>query len=197
MTKAEQRRLAYAARQAQADKDVVSARICQNLMQRADYVQAQTVMWYVHCRSEVRTIPAIRAALTTGQRIVVPYCTVDAQGQRGLGLWQLQSLDELLAGQWGIFEPPCERWYEIGRTVAAQELDLVVVPGVAFDRQGGRLGNGAGYYDRLLARVRKDCVLIGVAFEAQVLPEIAMDEHDIAMDFLITEAACHSGRGRR
>ena len=196
MIKAQQRQYAYAARQAQIDKDDVSARICQNLMQREDYIRAATVMWYVHCRSEVRTMPAIREALTTGQRVVVPYCTVDAEGQRCLGLWRLQGLDELQAGRWGILEPPRERWHETDRQVLAQELDLVVVPGVAFDRQGGRLGNGAGYYDRLLARVRKDCVLIGAAFEAQVLSEIAMDEHDIAMDFVITEAACHSGRGR-
>lgn len=196
MIKAQQRQLAYRARQAQANKSQVSAQICEGLMQHADYEQASTILWYVHCRSEVRTIPAIRAALMTDQRIVVPYCTVDDEDRTCLGLWRLSQMEELHAGQWGILEPPRERWQETEREVDAKELDLVVVPGVAFDRQGGRLGNGAGYYDRLLASVRKDCMVIGVAYEAQMMPEISLEQHDIAMDRVMTEVSCYTGRGR-
>lgn len=196
MHKVQQRQKGYQARQAQLDKAQVSTRICQNLMRQADYQRASTVLWYVHCRSEVATIPAIRLALMAGQRIAVPYCTLDDEGYPLLGVWRLLQVEELHAGKWGILEPPRERWLETERQLSAKELDLVVVPGVAFDRQGGRLGNGAGYYDRLLASVRTDCRVVGIAFEGQLLPEITMEPHDIAMDRVITEFGCYSGRGR-
>jgi 5-formyltetrahydrofolate cyclo-ligase len=196
-TKAEQRQLAYAARQAQPDKDAVSERICQRLMQLPVYQVASTVMWYVHCRSEVRTLPTIQRALQTGQRLVVPYCTVDEEGEPRLGLWALQNLDELQKGAWGIPEPPRARWHDPEHRVEVEALDVIVVPGVAFDREGGRLGNGAGYYDRLLARVRLDCRLIGIAYEAQLLAKLDRAVHDVDMDLVVTEASIYSGRGRR
>lgn len=192
------------------DKPAISALICQRLMLQAEYQSASTVMWYVHCRSEVQTLPAIREALKMGQRVVVPYCTLETPastplprdginqsqglGEKCLGLWRLEHVDELQPGLWGILEPPCERWFEAGRQVAVDELDVVVVPGVAFDRQGGRLGNGAGYYDRLLARVRRDCWLVGIGYESQLLPCVEKEAHDVLMDVVITEMALYAGK---
>lgn len=194
--KAEQRQMAYAARNAQADKDALSAEICRQVIKQPWYRAANTVMWYLHCRSEVRTLPTVAAELAGGKRVVVPYCTADASGQKQLGLWHLQTLDELRPGMWNILEPPRERWQEPAKQVRATELDAVIVPGVAFDLQGGRLGNGAGYYDRLLACVRPDAVLAAVCYEAQLLPAVAMAEHDVYMDFVITEQAVYPGKGR-
>ncbi|BBL58080.1 5-formyltetrahydrofolate cyclo-ligase [Methylomonas koyamae] len=196
MTKAEQRQIAYAARNAQADKDAVSAEICRRVLEQSWYQAARTVMWYLHCRSEVRTLATVIAELAGGKRIVVPYCTVDAEGQKQLGLWHLQAIDELQPGMWNILEPPRQRWLDPAKQVGAEELDVVIVPGVAFDRQGGRLGNGAGYYDRLLQKVRPDAVLAAVCYEAQLLPHVAMERHDIYMDRVITERAIYPGKGR-
>ncbi len=196
MDKAEQRQIAYAARNLQAAKDAVSADICRRVLEQPWYQSARTVMWYLHCRSEVRTLPAVLAELDSDKRIVVPYCTVDADGQKQLGLWHLHSIDELQPGMWNILEPPRERWMEQGKQVRADELDVVVVPGVAFDKQGGRLGNGAGYYDRLLQKVRPDTVLAAIGYEAQLLPQVVMDEYDVFMDFVVTEQAIYSGKGR-
>lgn len=193
MDKQQQRLIAYAARNAQADKDLLSAEICRRFLMQSWYQSAQTVLWYVHCRSEVRTLPALQQALAGDKRIVVPYCTVDADGEKQLGLWRLETIDELRPGMWNILEPPLERWLEVGRQVAAEELDVVMVPGVAFDKQGGRLGNGAGYYDRLLSRVRADTVLAAVAYQSQLLPEVLMDENDVFMDFVVTETAIYPG----
>lgn len=193
MTKAEQRQIAYAARHAQADKDAISADICRRVVEQAWYQAAKTVMWYLHCRSEVQTLPTVAAELNSGKRIVVPYCTVDTVGHKQLGLWQLESLDELQAGMWNILEPPRARWLEPAKQVVADELDVVVVPGVAFDKQGGRLGNGAGYYDRLLQKVRPNAVLAAICYEAQLLPQVAMDTHDVFMDYVLTEHAIYSG----
>ena len=196
MNKAEQRQIAYAARNAQLDKDVVSAEICRRVVEQPWYQAARTVMWYLHCRSEVRTLPFVAAELNSGKHIVVPYCTVDAEGRKQLGLWHLETLDELRPGMWNILEPPRQRWVEPAKQFRPEKLDVVIVPGVAFDRQGGRLGNGAGYYDRLLPKVRPDTVLAAVCYEAQLLPRIAMEAHDVFMDFVITEQAIYPGKGR-
>jgi 5-formyltetrahydrofolate cyclo-ligase len=154
-TKAAMRRAAYDARNAQEDKDRVSQVAVERLMQLPEYADAQTVLWYLDCRSELRTRHVLPTALRSGKRIVVPYCTVDENGANKLGLWWLQSMDELVIGKWKILEPPRERWGEAGKDLEPEEMDLVIVPGVGFSRQGGRMGNGQGYYDRLLARVRR------------------------------------------
>ncbi|OAH97647.1 5-formyltetrahydrofolate cyclo-ligase [Methylomonas methanica] len=196
MNKAEQRQIAYLARNAQADKDAISVEICRRVVEQPWYQSARTVMWYLNCRSEVRTLSAVATELGCGKGIVVPYCTVDSEGQKQLGLWYLKSIEELQPGMWNILEPPRERWLEPAKQVSVDELDAIIVPGVAFDKQGGRLGNGAGYYDRLLQKVRPDAVLAAISYEAQLLPQVVMDEYDVFMDFVVTEQAIYSGKGR-
>ncbi|MDP1665683.1 MAG: 5-formyltetrahydrofolate cyclo-ligase [Methylobacter sp.] len=192
-----QRRKAHDARNGQMDKDAMSRIICAQFVAHPIYQQAKTVMWYIDCRSEVRTQPALLDELETGKCMVIPYCTKDEQGHNKLGLWRLEDFAELVPGMWGILEPPKQRWGELGKEVAPEQLDCVMVPGVAFDRNGGRLGNGAGYYDRLLKRVRADAVLIGVCFEAQLVEQVAMDAHDVAMDIVMTEKTLYAGKGRQ
>lgn len=194
--KAQQRREAYEARNTQADKDAASRIICDQVTAHPAYQQSETVMWYSHCRSEARTKPALAHEISTDKRIVIPYCTKDQQGRNKLGLWWLEDFAELVPGMWGILEPPKERWGEAGKEIAPEQLDCIIVPGVAFDRHGGRLGNGAGYYDRLLQCVRVDAVLIGVCYESQLFDRIAMEPHDVSMDFVITEKAVYVGLGR-
>ncbi len=194
--KSAMRRQAYDARSAQADKDAVSAIICEKFVNLPEYERARTVMWYLDCRSEVRTRAAIPAALESDKKIVVPYCTVDEKGENKLGLWYLESMDELIIGKWNILEPPKERWGEPGKEVEPEELDLVMVPGVGFDRQGGRMGNGQGYYDRLLIRIRSDAPLVAICYESQLFDEVLVGPHDIFMDKIITEKAIYNGKGR-
>ncbi|MDD5263177.1 MAG: 5-formyltetrahydrofolate cyclo-ligase [Methylacidiphilales bacterium] len=195
--KSRQRRKAYDVRNEQIDKDVMSRIICAQFVAHPFYQQAETVMWYIHCRSEVRTQSALLGELDAGKRMVIPYCTKDEQGHNKLGLWWLEDFAELVPGMWGILEPPKQRWGELGKEVAPEQLDCVMVPGVAFDRNGGRLGNGAGYYDRLLKSVRADAVLIGVCFESQLVEQVAMDAHDVAMDIVMTEKNLYAGKGRQ
>jgi len=195
--KSRQRRKAYGARNEQIDKGGMSRIICAQFVVHPVYQQAKTVMWYIHCRSEVRTQSALLGELDAGKRMVIPYCTKDEQGHNKLGLWWLEDFAELVPGMWGILEPPKQRWGELGKEVAPEQLDCVMVPGVAFDRNGGRLGNGAGYYDRLLKSVRADAVLIGVCFESQLVEQVAMDDHDVAMDIVMTEKNLYAGKGRQ
>ena len=84
-------------------------------------------------------------------------------------------------------EPAAELRREAGRIVDPGEIGLVVVPGVAFDPQGGRLGYGRGFYDRLLSRVSEHTVLVGLAYECQVFSHIPMADHDVSMDWVVTQ----------
>ena len=191
------RRKAYDARNAQPDKDEVSRVAMAKLIDLPEYRAAQTVLWYIDCRSELRTRNELPQALASGKRIVVPYCTTDENGENKLGLWLLESFDELVVGKWSILEPPRERWTEPGKTIEPAELDFVIVPGVGFDRNGARMGNGQGYYDRLLHSVRLDCTLVAPCYESQLMDEIVMGPHDVFMDHVVTESAIYRGRGRR
>lgn len=194
--KGKMRRQAYDARNEQENKDELSKAIVDKFVKLPEYDAAQTVMWYLDVRSEVRTRHVIGDAVDSDKKIVVPYCTVDEEGQNKLGLWHLESMDELVVGKWKILEPPKDRWGEKGKEIEPEALDLVMVPGVGFDRRGGRMGNGQGYYDRLLERARADAPLIALAFEAQMFPEILVGPHDIFMDKVITEKAVYEGKGR-
>ena len=165
-------------------------------MRLPEYAAAKTVLWYLDCRSELRTKHALPAALASDKRIIVPYCTVDEQGANKLGLWWLQDMNEMVVGKWKILEPPRERWGEPGKEIAPEEIDLVVVPGVGFSRAGGRMGNGQGYYDRLLERVRPDCTLVGLCYECQLFDDLIVGPHDVFMDKVVTEQAVYEGRGR-
>lgn len=195
--KQQMRRAAYDARNAQPDKDRLSELAIARFAALPEYQHAQTAMWYLDCRSELRTRHALPAALASGKRIVVPYCTVDEQGQNKLGLWWLESMDELIVGKWKILEPPRERWGEPGKEIDPRDLDIVMVPGVGFSRQGARMGNGQGYYDRLLQQVRPDCPLVAVCYESQLFDDLIVAPHDVFMDKVITEQAVYQGSGRR
>ena len=195
--KQQMRRAAYDARNAQQDKDRLSERAIARFVALPEYQHAQTAMWYLDCRSELRTRHALPAALANGKRIVVPYCTVDDQGQNKLGLWWLETMDELIVGKWKILEPPRERWGEPGKEVDPGDLDIVMVPGVGFSRQGARMGNGQGYYDRLLQQVRTDCPLVAVCYESQLFDDLIVAPHDVFMDKVITEQTVYQGSGSR
>jgi len=185
--KRELREIGHARRRSQPDKDRLSEEVCRKAMSLPEYVDARTVMCYVDIRDEVRTRPLLRAALDAGKRAVIPYCVA---GDR-LELFRMESLDELAVGTFGILEP-ADAWRDRDdRRVEAAELDLILLPGVAFDRRGGRIGHGKGYYDRLLERVRTDAATVALAFECQIFDEIPMQAHDVYMDMVITETAVY------
>lgn len=189
--KAEIRTAAHAARKAQQDKDAVSQRINQRVISMPEYQAAQCVMWYVDVRDEVRTRGALPAALAQHKTIVVPYC-VDGE----LELFHLESLDELELGMYRILEPKAELRGVAAKRIEPQQLDFIMVPGVAFDARGGRTGHGKGYYDKLLQHARDETPLVALAFECQMFDEIPMQSHDIFMDAVVTQQAVYRGRGR-
>ena len=189
--KQEIRTAAHANRKAQADKEGVSGVIVDRFINLPEYAAAKTVMFYVDVRDEVRTRQALPEAIQGNKRIVSPYC-VDGE----LELFHLESMDELEIGMYKILEPKAELRTVDAKRLQPEDLDLVMVPGVAFDRQGGRTGHGKGYYDKLLEHARAAAPLIALAFECQMFPEIPCGSHDIYMDKVVTELAVYPGRGR-
>ncbi|MFY9217874.1 MAG: 5-formyltetrahydrofolate cyclo-ligase [Tepidanaerobacteraceae bacterium] len=141
------------------------------------YKQAKVVMFYVDMRNEVMTKKAIMDTVAQGKRLVVP------RVKKGYGLLaiEIKSLDELEPGTFGVLEPP-ER-----EEIPLDEIDLVVVPGVVFDKNGYRIGYGGGFYDNFLPKLKTDAKKIAVAFEMQMIEQIPYEGHDVRMDKIITE----------
>ncbi len=191
LRKKEIREQAHANRKDQPFKEEVSREIVEKFLDLPEYEAAQTVMFYVDVRTEVKTREYLAVALTHGKKIVVPYC-VDGE----LELFWLQSMDELGLGMYKILEPRAELRGLPEKQVSAFEIDLVMVPGVAFDRRGARMGHGFGYYDKLLEHTRPNTQLVALAFECQLFEEIPTAAHDIFMDKIVTEAAIYEGLGR-
>ena len=189
--KNELRARAHASRRGQPDKEKVSGTICRRYAQLPEYQAADTVMCYVHVRDEVRTYQFLETAVGRDKRIVIPYCVAD-----DLKLFILEDMNELTAGHFGILEPDERLRSRQQKHLEPEQLDLVMVPGVAFDTSGGRLGHGRGYYDRLLVDVRPDTRLAALAFECQLFPKIPMGPRDVYMDLVITENATYRGKGR-
>ena len=181
-------------RVAQKNKDEVSRAICARFMALPAYKAAKTVMWYVDAGSEVRTRHTLPEALGHGKRVVVPWCVVETNT---LELFLLSDMTELVEGAYKILEPKPELRHLPNKVVRPEELDLVMVPGTAFDPRGARMGQGKGYYDRLLASAGPNAPLVGMAFDCQIFDEIPVAPHDVFMDLVLTESRQIEGKGRR
>jgi 5-formyltetrahydrofolate cyclo-ligase len=188
------RDLARKRRVDQKNKPELSQRIVAKFTALPAHAAAKTVLWYVDAGSEVRTRQALPEALSTGKRIVVPWCIVETNE---LELFLLEDMTELIAGAYNILEPKPELRTLPAKKVNPTELDLVMVPGTAFDLRGGRMGQGKGYYDRLLASARPDAPLVALAFDCQIFDDIPVAAHDVFMDLVLTETRAITGKGRK
>ncbi len=190
-TKTELRSTAFRLRRGQKDRSEVSNRILDRLFASKTFQTSRAILFYIGVRSEVRTLDHIARALSQGKNVFVPLCDADQ-----LRLFQLKSIEELTPGTYGIPEPsPAVRTQE-DRMGSIDEVELAIVPGVAFGKDGSRLGNGRGFYDRLFRAITGPTVRVGVAFECQMFESLPMNDHDIWMDAIVTESAIY-GPNRR
>lgn len=190
-TKAEVRRIAYRRRRQQRDPVSVSRAILERLFASTPYQTSRTILFYVGVRSEVSTIDHVSLALAAGKSVFVPLCEANE-----LQLFQLKSIDELAPGTYGIPEPKVELRDKEHRNGSIDEIELAIVPGVAFGRDGSRIGNGRGYYDRLFRSISSPTIRVGVAFECQIFDTLPIDEHDVWMDAVVTESAVYGPNKR-
>ncbi|WP_099189973.1 5-formyltetrahydrofolate cyclo-ligase [Tepidibacter mesophilus] len=155
--------------------------IFQNLLKLDEIKEANTIMAYLNFNNEVKTDNIINYFLSKDQKVIVPITILN---EKKLLLSQIKDIEtEVSIGTYGIREPKSE----FIRPVNVKELDIVIVPAVAYDINGYRLGYGGGYYDRFLESIRDDCITIGIAFEIQLFDEIPKENHDAQLDYIITE----------
>lgn len=164
-----------------AQRVIRSADILQKLFELEAVRSAAWIHFYLSYGSEVETTGMIAHALLRGKRVTVPKME---PASKQLVLSELKDpVHELSPGPKGIPEPKPE----VFRPVGVGTMDLFVVPGVAFDERGNRLGQGAGYYDRLLAESSGTIPIVGLAFELQLAKDIPVGDHDVKVDWVITE----------
>jgi 5-formyltetrahydrofolate cyclo-ligase len=146
------------------------------------YRQAATILGYLNFGAELDTEHWMAQALRDGKRVLLPRAN---KASKHLDLYRVQDLQlDVAPGSWGIREPLIERCI---KEEALGTIDLILLPGVAFTRDGGRLGYGGGFYDRLLARMPHRPALVAAAFGLQVVEDIPLEDTDRAVEWLVTE----------
>ncbi len=166
------------------NRDDLSRRVLDRLTSLPEYQAATRLGIYVGTSPEVQTLPVIQSAWATCKRTAVPCCIGDE-----LEMYWIKGVGELAPRTLGILEPTTEVRTLPERRALVTSLDLIVVPGVAFDRSGGRIGHGKGYYDRMLRNVPADTATVALAFECQLVTHVPMLDHDVFMDVVLTETA--------
>src|SRR5438105_8614987 len=164
-----------------SERAAASEAIAARIVALPEFAAAPAILLTLPFRSEWDTQLVARAALAAGKALMVP--RVDAAA-RVLSLHRIESLtDAILPGYRGIPEPRADAPH-----AAAHEVTLALVPGVAFDGAGRRLGYGGGYYDRLLPLLPRAAPRIAGAFEAQLVDEVPAAPHDLSVDLIVTES---------
>jgi 5-formyltetrahydrofolate cyclo-ligase len=158
--------------QKEEDRNRKSKEIERKLLRTKVFKNAKTVMFYIAFGVEVDTEGMITAARKLGKRIAVPVLIKDGVTLRPC---ILEEDARLTRGHYGIWEPAMKRFID------AEHLGLVLVPGVAFDKKGNRLGRGKGCYDRFLKKLKPNSVSIGLAFDFQILPSVPSKAHDVSV----------------
>jgi 5-formyltetrahydrofolate cyclo-ligase len=152
------------------DKDL---EIRQRLFKFSEYKQAKSVLFYASMGNETETRQAIVAALSS-KRVFLPYVVGD-----DLEISEIRSWRDVAPGKFKILEPKRKE------NAPISDVDLIIVPGVAFDERGHRIGYGGGYYDRLLARTKAPRVAL--AYESQIVASVPAEDHDQRVDKIVTE----------
>jgi 5-formyltetrahydrofolate cyclo-ligase len=153
--------------------------ITEKLVELIEYRTAFTVHVYISAlNNEVDTLGLIFRMFDEKKKVVVPKCYPDRSDMICI---EIRSLDELTPGYYGTMEPQ----FSEERVVRPETIDLVIAPLLAFDRNGGRVGFGGGFYDRLLTKCK--CPVIGLAYSFQEIDSVPLEEHDRRLDMIVTE----------
>lgn len=163
-----------------ADVETKSKEIAEKLMALEEYRKAKAVMFYAAKGNEVQTREMIKAAIKEGKKVLLPVTNME---KKEIEAAVIEHYDrDLKKGAYGIMEPKEKS------DVNEKLIDAVVLPGVAFDRQGHRLGYGLGYYDKLLRRLT-NAAKIGLAYDFQIVDKLPRESHDERMGLIVTESS--------
>lgn len=175
-----------AARQnlATVDRAVFSRAMTARLLALPSYQNASTVLGYMSFGAEFESAAWVRQALLDNKKVLLPKVN---RATRQLDLYQIKDVQQDLApGAWDIPEPLTTR---CNKLEALNEIDFILLPGVAFAHDGSRLGYGGGYYDKLLARIPHQPTLVAAAYSMQLVQAIPQEATDRKVEWLVTERA--------
>ena len=181
--KSEIRQEALAKRDALSKKERAekSAAIMDRLFDFANFLEAKIVMFYMSHESEVETEEMVRKAIEIGKVIALPL--VDTKTGEILPFKVDDPDRDVRPGYGGISEPDPNRCKQI----PVQHINLAIVPAIALDERGGRIGHGTGFYDRFIPELDITTRKVALSFECQIVPQIPMEPHDRYIDIIITE----------
>lgn len=150
------------------------------LFEFANFLEAKIVLLYMNGPNEVDTQNILKKCLEFNKIVVLP--AFDPEKHR-IKLRKVDNDADLKQGLKGILEPDPDRC----KIVPIQSIDIAIMPGIAFDEKGGRLGSGEGYYDRLVPKLSITTRKVALAFECQIIQQVPMESHDKHVDIIITE----------
>lgn len=174
MLKTELRKKLLAKREIYPHWQEDSNKIINNFLQKIHLSNFTTIMLYYPHKREVDTIPLIKKLIQEKKTVILP--KVSGQDIKPI---IIKDLDNLIVGYAGIKEP-------VGIQIDTQDIDIIVIPAVAYDKEGYRIGYGKGYYDRFLPKLRKDTLKVGFCYDFQLLEKLPHEPHDIQVDLIIT-----------
>lgn len=159
-----------------------NAAITERLLQLPEYSRAETVLGYMNFGSEYASELWVAQVLADGKRLVLPRVN---RHTNTLDLYRVDDLEsQLAAGLWGIREPVIERCKRLNDI---NEVEFVLLPGIAFSRDGARLGYGGGFYDKLLAHAPHHPALVTAAFGLQIVAQIPQEATDVSVEWIVTQ----------
>jgi len=155
-----------------------SSLIAEQLWKLPAIQKAQSILFYASMPGEVETLAMIEKTIFSGKRVALP---IVEQNQRKLIPTLISSMEDVKKGTYGIAEPHLDP----DKVIALKDIDAVIVPGLAFDKQHHRLGRGAGYYDRFLSTLPKTVSTVGLAFDFQLTESLPTEAHDVRLQQII------------
>jgi 5-formyltetrahydrofolate cyclo-ligase len=161
------------------EKEKLDNIIFEKVIGSEEYKKSNNLFIFVSFESEVDTHRIIKRALKDGKNVSVPK-TISRE--EGMAAVKINDFSELKNGAYGILEPE-----NLDLRMKESLMDVCYIPGVAFDKEGGRVGYGGGYYDRFLNLVRKDTQKIALCYSFQILDKVPREEHDILVDSIISD----------
>jgi len=158
-----------------------STKITETIIKLPQFINSKNIMLYLSFNKEVNTFPLAAWCLDNGKSVIAPYCI---QSTKQIIPFKINNLtNDLTKSTFGIMEPK----HNLLEKANIEDIDLIIVPGVAFDEHCNRIGFGAGYYDRFLPRKTKNTPTIGIAYDYQLIDTIPQGVYDVPLDCIITE----------
>lgn len=169
-------------RMTQEEASILSEKIIEKLKKIPVYKTSKTIMLYLSFGNEVDSTKIIEDCFKDGKRVVMPYCR---KSDMSITPTEIKDIEmDLSENDMGYKQPKKDSL----SPVDPSEIDLIIVPGIAFDRKGYRVGFGAGYYDRFLGKLNFELPTIGLAYDFQIIDSfIKMEDYDIPVDYVMTD----------